>query len=81
MKKSKTITRPGILLDQWVSYYDDEHLHSALNYLRPVDYYRANLEALIAERRSKLTKSVARRKEVNRRIQLLRKIRIVATDY
>ena len=46
------------LLDQWVTYYDNERLHSALNYLRPVDYYRGNPESLMAERKSKLTKAV-----------------------
>ena len=27
------------LLDQWVKYYNQERLHSALDYLRLVDYY------------------------------------------
>lgn len=58
------------LLDQWVKYYDNERLHSALNYLRPVDYYRGNPEALMAERKEKLTKAAARRKDVNKRGQL-----------
>lgn len=60
------------LLDQWVTYYNNERLHSALNYLRPVDYYRGNPEALMAERKSKLTKAVASRKEINQRGQLLK---------
>jgi transposase InsO family protein len=58
------------LLDQWVKYYDNERLHSALNYLRPVDYYRGNPEALLAERKRKLTEATARRKDVNKRSQL-----------
>ena len=60
------------LLDQWVKYYDNERLHSALNYLRPVDYYRGNPEALMAERKDKLAKAAARRKDVNKRGQLLK---------
>ncbi len=54
------------MLGQWVKYYVDERLHSALNYLCPVDYYRGNPEALIAERKSKLREAAARRREVNK---------------
>jgi putative transposase len=53
------------LLEQWVSYYNQERLHSALNYLRPVDYYRGNPEALLAVRKAKLKQAVARRKYAN----------------
>ncbi len=31
------------LLGKWVRYYNEERLHSALKYLRAVDYYRGNL--------------------------------------
>ena len=58
------------LLGQWVRYYNEERLHSTLNYLRPVDYYRGNPEALLAERKRKLKAAAARRKEVNRLIDL-----------
>jgi len=54
------------LLGQWVNYYDNERLHSALNYLRPVDYYRGNPDALLAERKRKLREATNRRREVNR---------------
>ncbi|MCL0087999.1 integrase core domain-containing protein [Dehalococcoidia bacterium] len=54
------------LLGEWVGYYNEERLHSALKYLRPVDYYRGNPEALLAERKRKLREAIARRKEVNR---------------
>jgi len=53
------------LLAEWVRYYNEERLHSALEYLRPVDYYLGNPEALLAERRRKLQEAAARRKEVN----------------
>ena len=58
------------LLGQWVRYYNEERLHSTLNYLRPVDYYRGNPEALLAERKRKLKAAAARRKEVNKLIDL-----------
>jgi transposase InsO family protein len=54
------------LLTQWVKYYDEERLHSALNYLRPADYYRGNPEALLAERKKKLTDAAIRRKSLNK---------------
>ena len=54
------------LLGKWVRYYNEERLHSTLKYLRPVDYYRGNPEALLAERKRKLREAAARRREVNR---------------
>jgi transposase InsO family protein len=39
------------LLAEWVRYYNQERLHSALKYLRPVTYYRGNPRALFAEQR------------------------------
>jgi len=59
------------ILKQWVRYYNEERLHSALNYLRPVDYYRGNPEALLTERKRKLTAATTRRKEVNRQTDLM----------
>lgn len=43
------------LLAEWVNYYNGERLHPAPKYLRPVDYYSSNLEALSAEQKRKLT--------------------------
>jgi len=60
------------LLEQWVKYYNLERLHSALNYLRPVDYYKGNPEALLAARKMKLTKATARRKDINKRDEPLK---------
>jgi len=50
------------LLADWVRYYNEERLHSALKYLRPVDYDRGNPEVLLAERRRKLREAAARRR-------------------
>jgi hypothetical protein len=51
------------LLAEWMRYYNEERLHSALEYLRPVDYYRGNPQALLAERKTKLREAAARRSE------------------
>ena len=53
-----------------MSYYNEERLHSALNYLQPVDYYKGNPEALLTERKRKLKTVATRRKEVNRLVDL-----------
>jgi hypothetical protein len=48
-----------------VRWYNEERLHSALGYLRPVDYYRGNPEERHAARRAKLAQARHRRKERN----------------
>ena len=60
------------LLELWVKYYNHDRLHSALNYLSPVDYYKGDPEALIAARKNKLTKATARRKNINKEGQPLK---------
>jgi putative transposase len=46
---------------EWVRYYNEERLHSALHYLRPVDYYRGDPQLLLARRNEKLTVAAERR--------------------
>ena len=41
-------------LTRWQGYYNHRRPHSALRYLRPVDYYRGDPEARLTERREKL---------------------------
>jgi hypothetical protein len=36
-----------------IQHYHHHRLHSSLNFLRPVDYYRGNPEALLAEREAR----------------------------
>jgi putative transposase len=45
--------------------YNEVRLHSALGYLRPVDYYRGNPAVLHEARRQKLRQARHRRKEAN----------------
>ena len=53
------------LLKKIERWYNEVRLHSALGYLRPVDYYRGNPEALKEERRVKMAQATHRRKEIN----------------
>ncbi len=48
-----------------IRWYNEERLHSALGFLRPVDYYRGDPGTLYAVRRQKLTEARHRRKERN----------------
>jgi putative transposase len=53
------------VLQRLVDWYNRERLHSALGYLRPVDYYRGHPEEIQAARRQKLAQARHRRKERN----------------
>jgi len=48
-------------LARWQDYYNHRRPHSALRYLRPVDYYRGDPEARLAERQQKLQGAMAAR--------------------
>jgi len=48
-----------------VKWYNEERMHSALNYLRPIDYYRGQPEKLLEERQRKLAKARQERREKN----------------
>jgi hypothetical protein len=53
------------VLARLIRWYNEERLHSALGFLRPVDYYRGQPEELYAERRQKLQAARHKRKEKN----------------
>jgi transposase InsO family protein len=48
-----------------VRWYNEERLHSALHFLRPIDYYRGDPESLLEQRRAKLAEARQRRRETN----------------
>lgn len=49
--------------------YNHRRLHSSLSFLRPVDYYRGNPEALLAGRRRKLQVARELRKQENLKLR------------
>jgi transposase InsO family protein len=57
------------VVDEVMNYYNNTRLHSALNFLRPIDYYRGNPEALLARRRRKLSMARELRKQENLKLR------------
>ena len=62
-------TQAKSVIARIIAEYNDVRLHSALMFLRPVDYYRGNPEALLAERRRKLSTARELRKQENIRLR------------
>jgi len=52
-----------------INWYNDERLHRALEYLKPIDYYRGNPEQLHQQRRQKLATARHQRRETNLKLR------------
>ncbi len=52
-----------------VKWYNEDRLHSALGYLRPIDYYRGDPAALHEQRRRKMAEARHRRRENNLKLR------------
>lgn len=52
-----------------VQWYNEDRLHSALGYLRPIDYYRGDPAALLEQRRRKMAEARHRRRETNLKLR------------
>jgi putative transposase len=52
-----------------VKWYNEDRLHSSLGYLRPIDYYRGDPEALHEQRRRKMAEARHRRREKNLKLR------------
>ena len=68
------------LIAKYVDYYNNERLHSSINYLRPVDYYKGNPEEILKEREDKLLRAKESRKIKNKEYNLKLKLNFGATD-
>ena len=57
------------VIGKMIRWYNEERLHSALEFLRPADYYHGDPKVLREKRRRKLAQARHRRKEVNLEIR------------
>lgn len=62
-------TQARQVIAQIVDHYNNHRLHSALSYLRPVDYYRGKPAELLAQRRRKLEQARELRKQENLKLK------------
>jgi len=68
------------LITKYIDYYNNERLHSSINYLRPIDYYKGNPEKILKEREDKILRAKESRKIKNKEYNLKLKLSLGATD-
>lgn len=61
-----TIMEVEKVLSEYIEYYNNERLHSSIDYIRPVDYYRGEPDKIRLIRADKLTRTRERRMMTNR---------------
>jgi transposase-like protein len=59
----------GDVIARIIEWYNTERLHSALGYLRPIDYYRGDPAAMHEQRRRKMAEARHRRREKNLKLR------------
>lgn len=62
-------TQAREVITEIIDHYNHHRLHSSLNFLRPMDYYRGNPGSLLAERRRKLQEARELRKQENLKLR------------
>jgi transposase InsO family protein len=65
----KDFSSAKAVIAEIIEHYNQVRLHSSLNFLRPVDYYRGNPETLLAQRRRKLQEARELRKQENLKLR------------
>ncbi len=63
------LLQAGDVIAGIVRWYNERRLHSALGYLRPIDYYRGDPAALHEQRRRKMAEARHRRRENNLKLR------------
>jgi len=61
-KDQEDLYRAQETMSRWQRYYNHERPHSALHYLHPIDYYRGDPAARLAEREAKLQRAAEERR-------------------
>ena len=65
----ENLTQAWEIIDKIINYYNNERLHSSINFLKPVDYYKGNPEKLLEERAFKLEIARHKRREENLKLK------------
>ncbi len=65
----KNLAHARSVIDEIVRFYNEERLHSSLDFLRPKDYYRGKPEKILKERKDKLFQARHKRRETNMNIR------------
>ena len=62
------------VVGQYIERYNNHRLHSAIDYMRPVDYYKGNFEKIEKQRDEKLAIAKKKRLAANREFNRMSKI-------